>query len=188
MTIKQSKGTKANPQQFALWVGMAAIIMMFGAFTSAYIVKHAAGGWLEFPMPSIFYFSTVVLVASSITLHLSYLAYKRQNEMPYKMLLVVSLILGLVFIVLQYSGWSELFNMGVDIKANVSGSFFYLITGVHALHILAGVAAIIVALIHAFTLKFRYGEKRKSRFQLVVHYWHFVDVLWVYLFIFLLTN
>ena len=188
MTLHQNTNNKLNPQKFALWVGMASIVMMFGAFTSAYIVKHAAGNWLEFPIPTLFYISTVLLVVSSITLHGSYYYYKKQHEGLYKGLLVSSLILGIAFVISQYMGWQELFALGVDMKANVSGSFFYLITGIHAVHVLAGIAAIVVALIHAFTLRFRYTEKRKNRFELVVHYWHFVDILWVYLLFFLLTN
>jgi len=188
MALSQNRNTRINPQLFALWVGMASIVMMFGAFTSAYIVKKAAGNWLEFPIPSLFYVSTAVLLLSSVTIHGSYIAYKKQSESVYKGLLILSFILAMTFVVFQYVGWQQLFALGVDMKANVSGSFFYLITGAHAVHILGGIAAIIVAMVHAFTLKFRYTEKRKNRFQLVVHYWHFVDILWIYLLFFLLTN
>lgn len=187
-TMALEKDKRLNPQKFALWVGMASMIMFFGAFTSAYIVKQAAGDWLEFPIPNLFYISTVLLVISSITLHLSYRGYKAQKESNYKLFLVVSFVLGWLFIILQYLGWNELFNMGVDFKANVSGSFFYLISGAHVLHVLGGLAALTVALIHAFSLKFEYKEKRKNRFELVLQYWHFVDVLWIYLFFFLLTT
>ena len=188
MTLHQNNNTRINPKKFALWVAMASIVMMFGAFTSAYIVKHAAGNWLEFPIPKLFYVSTVLIIASSITLHISYHSYKRGNEGLYKGLLVATLILGLSFVTCQYLGWQELYGIGVDLKGNVSGSFFYLITGAHALHVLGGIAAVIVALIHAFSLRFRYTEKRKNRFELVVHYWHFVDILWIYLLFFLLNN
>lgn len=187
-TMALEKDKRLNPQKFALWVGMASMIMFFGAFTSAYIVKQAAGDWLEFPIPNLFYISTALLVISSITLHLSYRGYKAQKESNYKLFLVVSFVLGWLFIILQYLGWNELFNMGVDFKANVSGSFFYLISGAHVLHVLGGLAALTVALIHAFSLKFEYKEKRKNRFELVLQYWHFVDVLWIYLFFFLLTT
>ena len=78
--------------------------------------------------------------------------------------------------------------MGIDLKGNPSGSFLYVITGVHALHIIGGIAALIVALLHAFTLKFKITPKRKIRFELVIHYWHFIGLLWVYLFGFLLLS
>ena len=179
---------RIHPVKFALWLGMASIVMMFGALTSAYLVKQAAGNWLEYKMPAVFYWNTAVILLSSVMLHSSYRAYLKGNERLYKMGLLLSFALGITFVVLQYIGWSQLFNVGVDLKQNVSGSFLYLITGVHALHVLGGIAALFVATFHAFTLKYRVSEKRKNRFELVLHYWHFVDVLWVYLFIFLLIS
>lgn len=187
-TVALNKNKRIPPQKFALWVGMASMIMFFGAFTSAYIVKQSAGNWLEFPMPRIFYISTAVLILSSVVLHLSYRSYIAQQESKYKIFLVLAGVLGIVFITLQYLGWQELFGMGIDLKANVSGSFFYLISGMHVLHVLGGLSAIAIAIIHAYTLPFTYKEKRKNRFELVVQYWHFVDVLWIYLFFFLLTS
>ena len=179
---------RINPQLFGLWTALASITMMFGALTSAYIVRQAAGNWLEFRMPDLFIVSTVVILLSSVTLQVAYNGYKNQKEGLYKGGLVISFILGLAFLILQYNAWMMLFNMGVDMKINPSGSFLYVITGVHAGHILGGITALIVALLHAFTLPFEYSDKRKNRFQLVLHYWHFVDLLWVYLFVFLLMT
>lgn len=186
MTIDNKR--RIHPQVFALWLGMASIIMLFGAFTSAYLVKQAAGNWLEFKFPAVFYINTAVIVASSIALHLSYRSYIKGKEGLYKGLLVLALILGIAFLVLQYVGWTTLFDSGVDMKRNVSGSFMYLITGVHALHILGGIAALIVATLLAFSQRFEFKEKRRHRFELVLHYWHFVDILWIYLFVFLLYS
>lgn len=179
---------RIHPHKFALWTGMASIVMMFAGLTSAYIVKQAAGNWLEFAFPNEFYISTAVILLSSVTLHYSFANFKLGEEKKYKQLLLVSLVLGISFVVLQYLGWTALYAKGVDMKGNVSGSFFYLLSGVHALHVLGGIAAIIVALLHAYTLKFNVSEKRINRFDLVVNYWHFVDFLWVYLMIFLLMN
>jgi len=177
---------RIHPHRFALYISFASIMMMFGALTSAYIVKHAAGNWLEFTLPNYFYYSTAILVVSSVCLHYSYYSFTKNNEVNYKLFLVIACLLGASFVVLQYFGWNALFAAGVDLKGNASGSFFYLITGLHALHILGGIAAIIVAMAHAFTLPFVVTEKRKVRYQLVLHYWHFVDVLWIYLLAFLL--
>lgn len=179
---------RIHPQSFALYASFASIMMMFIGFSSAYIVKQSAGNWLEFKIPNLFFMSTAILIISSVTLHYSYDSFKKAKEKPYKIFLVISLILGITFLVCQYKGWNEMFAQGVDLKRNQSGSFFYLISGAHAAHILGGVSAIVVALIHAFTLKFQVTEKRKHRFSLVVHYWHFVDVLWIYLLMFLLFN
>jgi len=183
----QTFRNRIHPHKFALYVSFASIIMMFGALTSAYIVKSAAGNWLEYTLPTYFYYSTAALLLSSICIHASYINFKKENEIPYKLFLVASFVLGITFVVFQYHGWDALFNVGVDLKANVSGSFLYLITGLHAAHILGGIAAIVVALLHAFTLPFIVTEKRKLRFQLVINYWHFVDALWIYLLIFLLV-
>lgn len=184
--VIQNRRNKIHPQKFALYIAFASIIMMFGAFTSAYIVKQAAGNWLEFAMPTIFYASTLVILSSSVALHSSYNAFISGNELRYKSLLVVAFILGVTFLILQYLGWKDLFAIGIDLKGSISGAFIYLITGVHALHILGGIAAMIVALIQAFTLKYKPTDKRKLRFELTLHYWHFVDILWVYLFGFIL--
>ncbi len=186
--ILVNKRNKIHPHKFALWAGMASITMMFGAFTSAYIVKQAAGNWLEFAMPASFYISSILIIISSITLHVSFLSFKSGNQSRYKFMLITTLLLGAAFVVFQYLGWTELYARGVDLKGNVSGSFFFLISGVHALHVLGGIAALSVACLHAYTLKFNVTEKRINRFDLVLNYWHFVDFLWIYLFIFLIIS
>ncbi|MBK8053506.1 MAG: cytochrome c oxidase subunit 3 [Saprospiraceae bacterium] len=186
--IMINKRNTIHPHKFALWAAMASITMMFGAFTSAYIVKQAAGNWLEFAMPVAFYISTLMILISSITLHMSFKAFKSGLESRYKLFLSITLLAGLGFVVLQYFGWTSLYKIGVDLKGNVSGSFFYLLSGIHALHVLGGIAALLVAVLHAFTLKFKVTDQRINRFDLVVNYWHFVDFLWIYLFIFLLIS
>jgi len=162
--------------------------MMFGSLTSAYIVRQAAGNWLEFKIPDVFFVSTIVILVSSVTLHFSYWAFKNGKELIYKLGLPLSLLLGIVFIVLQYRGWMDLYNIGVPLNGNPSGSFFYLISGLHAAHVIGGIFALSVASLHAFSLKYKPSEMRRRRFQIVLHYWHFVDFLWLYLFIFLLIQ
>ncbi len=173
---------------FALWVAMAGMIMMFGSLTSAYIVRHAAGNWLEFKIPDIFFVSTIVILISSLTLHFSYWAFKNGKETFYKLGLPITLALGIIFIILQYKGWMGLYNIGVSLDGNPSGSFFYVISGLHAAHVIGGIFALSVAALHAFSLKYKASEMRRRRFQIVLHYWHFVDFLWLYLFIFLLIQ
>ncbi len=185
---REYRSNNIHPLKFALWVGIATIIMMFGAFTSAYLVRRAAGNWYEFRLPDIFWLSTAVIVLSSLTLHASYRAFTRGVERLYKGLLVTTLVLGLLFVVLQYAGWQAMTAMGATFTVNPSSSFIYVISGVHAMHVLGGVTALIVALIHAYALPFKPTPRRRLRFELVVHYWHFVDVLWVYLFVFFLVQ
>ena len=102
--------------------------------------------------------------------------------------LLASLLLGLLFVVLQYQGWKSLDAVGATFTVNPSSSFIYVISGLHAAHVLGGVAALVVALAHAYLLPYKPTLKRKERFQLVVQYWHFVDALWVYLVIFFMLN
>jgi len=177
--------SKIHPKQFALLVACASIMMMFAAWTSAYIVRQAAGNWLEFRMPDLFFVSTAVILLSSLTLHSSYISFKRGNESMYKLLLVATFILGIAFLVLQYMGWQAMIEIGVPLKTNPSGDFVYMISGAHALHILGGIAVLMVAMLHAFILKFNPTPARKLRFELTLTYWHFVDLLWVYLLLFL---
>lgn len=185
---EENRRNRIHPHKFALWVAMASIIMMFAALTSAYLVRQAAGNWLEYRMPGIFYINTAVILLSSFTLHGSYLSFKAGKEALYKGLLVISFLLGIAFVVLQYYGWQELYQIGIYLTGNPSGAFFYMISGLHAVHVLGGISALTVALIHAFVLRFNVTAKRKNRFQLVLHYWHFVDILWVYLFVFVLLQ
>jgi cytochrome c oxidase subunit 3 len=179
---------KINPQKFALWVAIGGIVMMFGAFTSAYVVRRAAGNWLEFKLPDLFFLNTVVIVLSSVTLHYSYTAFKKGNEKWYKGLLITTFVLGIAFIVLQYKGWEAMTAIGATFTANPSSSFIYVISGLHAAHVLGGIAALIVAMTHAFVLPFKPTIRRKQRFELVCHYWHFVEVLWVYLIAFFMIQ
>lgn len=187
-TNRQYSQNKIPPQKFALWVGIAGIIMMFAAFTSAYVVRRASGNWYEFKLPNIFFVSTAIMVLSSITLHISYTAFKNGKEQMYKLLLLVTFLLGLIFIVTQYLGWQALDAIGATFTINPSSSFIYVISGLHAAHVLGGMGALAVALTHAYALPFKPTVRRRQRFDLVVHYWHFVDILWVYLLVFFVTQ
>ncbi|MFZ4543263.1 MAG: cytochrome c oxidase subunit 3 [Saprospiraceae bacterium] len=183
-----SSKSKIHPKKFGLYIAFASIIMMFTGLTSAHIVRQSAGNWLEFKIPSIFFISTFVILLSSLTLHLSYKGFLNGNERQYKWLLLLSAILGFTFIILQYEGWLQLNAIGVDLKGNPSGSFVYAISGIHAAHVLGGIGAIAIALLHAFSLKYKVTPVRKLRFELTAHYWHFVDFLWVYLIVFLVLQ
>lgn len=184
----QYRRNKIHPKKFALWVACASILMLFAAWTSAYIVRKASGNWLEFRLPDIFMFSTIVILLSSVSLHASYTAFKRGKEQMYKLLLALTTVLGLTFLVLQYQGWQALASIGVELTTNPSGSFVYVISGAHAAHILGGIATLIIAMIHAFSLPFKVTPARKLRFELTLTYWHFVDFLWVYLLLFFILQ
>lgn len=186
--VSEHNQNKIHQHKLALWIGIATIIMMFGSFTSAYIVRRAAGNWYEFKLPDIFFLNTLVILASSATLHWSYRCFKNGLEKRYKALLLTTLVLGLTFVALQYQGWNALNAMGATFTINPSSSFVFVISGLHAVHVLGGIAALVVALAHAFYLPFKPTPRRKLRFELVVQYWHFVDLLWVYLVIFFMIQ
>jgi cytochrome c oxidase subunit 3 len=158
--------------------------MMFGGLTSAYIVRQAQGNFLEFPIPVPFFYSTLVILLSSLSLHLCYRAFLKEQAALYKLLLVATFVLGLVFIALQYQGWTALSNMGVMLVGNPGGAFMYVIPGIHAAHVVGGIAVLIMAMIHAFSLPVRATERRIVRLKLTLQYWHFVDFLWLYLIVF----
>ncbi|MEO0732163.1 MAG: heme-copper oxidase subunit III [Bacteroidota bacterium] len=181
----QTRRNKIHPQKLALWVAIVSLVMMFTALTSAYVVRRAAGNWLEFSIPSIFYVNTLVIVASSLTLHAAYGAFKREAAGAYKALLSITFLLGIAFVVLQYFGWEQMAAAGVPLKINPSGDFIYAISGLHAVHVIGGMVALAVTMVIAFLRKLRVTPARKLRLELTMTYWHFVDVLWIYLIIFL---
>lgn len=180
--------SKINPHKLALWIAIGSIIMMFAAFTSAYVVRRAAGNWLEFKLPDIFMVNTVVILLSSLTLQLAYTGFKQKKEQQYKGFLIATFLLGFAFVVLQYQGWEAMTEMGATFTVNPSSSFIYVISGLHAAHVLGGIAALTVALTHAYVLPYKPTLRRKQRFELVVHYWHFVGILWVYLMVFFMIQ
>lgn len=179
---------KIHPKKFGLYLAFASITMMFAGLTSAYIVRQAAGNWLEFKLPNIFFVNTLVILLSSVSIHIAYKSFLAGNEKKYKSFLLASGILGMLFIVLQYVGWTELTAIGVDLKGNPAGSFVYAISGIHAAHVLGGVGAIAIANVHAFSLPFKVTAARKLRLELTLQYWHFVDLLWVYLIVFMVIQ
>jgi len=185
-TIAMNHKATAPPKRihrhkFALWAACASMIMLFLALTSAYIVRKGQGNWLEFELPSMFYWRTGIIVMSIVALQLSYRAFKNKNTTLYRGGMLFAFILGLAFLVTQYQGWLAMELMGISLETNPSGSFIYVISALHALHILGGIGVLSVALMHAFGLKHRVTSKRKLRFELSLTYWHFVGVLWIYL-------
>jgi cytochrome c oxidase subunit III len=175
---------KMHPHKFTLWVAMGSITMMFAGFTSAYIVKSNQAAWQPVQMPKIFFLSTVLIIASSATIYLAYRAMKNRNTGRYRSLVSATALLGVAFVITQLIGFSQLWKQNVTFKESVSGSFFYIITGVHALHVIGGVIALLVIFKRAFNSKTKYYST--TPVEIAGIYWHFVDILWLYLFAFFL--
>jgi cytochrome c oxidase subunit 3 len=179
-----------NPKKFALWLFMVSVIMIFGALTSAYIVRQAEGNWLDFAMPPMFWITTAIILASSITMHWAYFAVKKNNLEVAKMAMSITVVLGVAFLVGQFLGWKQLVANGVYLvsreSSGVSGSFLYIISGLHGLHVISGVIVLLVMLVLVFRLKVH--SRNLAPIEMCTTYWHFLDGLWLYLFVFLLLN
>lgn len=190
MEMEQPKRPMAmNPQKFALWLFIVSIVMIFAAMTSAYIVRRAEGNWLEVEIPLIMYISTGIILLSSVTMHWAYLSAKRDNLQPLKTALLLTTLLGVVFIITQFKSWEILKEAGVFFGGDLSnpgGSFVYVLTGLHGFHLITGVVFLFVVLISAFGYKVH--SKNLNLIEMSATYWHFLDALWIYLFVFLLLN
>lgn len=185
-TTQLETNTKIHPYKMLLWVGFGSIVMMFAGLTSAYIVKKSQANWLEFDLPNLFWFSTLVILVSSFTIQMAVKKAKAGEMSQYRGFLSVTAILGLTFIILQIRGFQalELNNVALTgARSNSAGSFLLVIAGLHLLHLVGGVIAIAVISLKAFAAKS--STNQVLSVELVASYWHFVDILWIYLFVFL---
>ena len=170
-----------------IWVGLTAISMTFAALTSALVVrKGSSTDWQHFTLPSILYLDTVLLFASSITIEMSRrrfggaLGGLRGQTSKSARWLYATLALGLLFVSGQYAAWLQLRAEGLYLSTNPSSSFFYVLTAAHALHVLGGLGGLVLV-----TYRLSRSRLRRSTFDIASRYWHFMDVLWVYLFVLL---
>jgi cytochrome c oxidase subunit III len=175
------------PASTAIWVAIAAIAMSFASFTSALVVRQGASNdWRHLTLPSILYLNTLILLASSVTLEISrrrvaaYMGGLRAQVLNPARWLYVTLFLGLLFVAGQYIAWRQLNAQGLYLATNPSSSFFYVLTAVHALHVLGGLGGMIYVIRKLDNLVLR-----RSTLNAASHYWHFMDALWVYLLVLL---
>jgi cytochrome c oxidase subunit III len=184
ITVVMEQRKKIHPHKFTLWVAIASITMMFAGVTSAYIVKKDQANWFSFDLPKAFWYSTLIIIISSVTIMLAQRKFKNREMAMYRRLLTVTFILGLAFIALQAMGFLELAKTGATLQKNVSVSFLYVIVGLHALHVLGGAIALMVMFAKAFSKSVRSYDS--VPIEVMATYWHFVDFLWIYLLLFLL--
>lgn len=176
-------------RKFNLWLGMIGMFMMFAALSSGFIVYTASGvdKGIKTLLPDTFVYSTAVIVLSSFTLHLAYRAVKHESLGRQKLFLLLTLALGIVFFFLQVQAWSVLTGRGIYfINNNASQSFIYIFTGLHLAHILAGLIVLVRCLLGA--LKPIPYVDNQFRMNLATIFWHFLDLLWIYIYVFLLLN
>lgn len=181
--IKLAERKTAKP---LLYIGIISIVMLFAGLTSAYVVRADNGNWLVFQLPSIAIISTAIIITSSLTMLMAQLAIKKNNFALTTLGLFLTLALGLAFFFTQLQAWRELTAQGIYFVgkySNASGSFLYLIALVHLMHMIGGLIALSVSLTKAVLKK--YSSADFLGIELTAIYWHFLDLLWVYLFLFL---
>jgi cytochrome c oxidase subunit 3 len=188
-TIQQQQNNfDARPKKFVLWLFVVSSTIMFGGFTSYYIVFAASKGKGHgLVLPDAFMYSTAILLLSSLALFLATKALRNNNKPVQRLFLWITLGLGLIFGYLQYQGWVGLYASGaVMINNNAAISMIYIVSGFHLLHILGGICFILNSLFG--TYKELSPEKALYRQQIASIFWHFIDILWIYLYVFLLLN
>lgn len=170
-----------------LWFGMVSLVMAFAGWTSAYIVSSSRKDWLqEIQLPTSFYVSTAVIILSSLSYIWAKRAVKNGNALQCTRGLVVTLVLGIVFIGLQFNGFSQMVANGYYFTGPTSSikmSYVFLIAAVHVVHVVAGMISLLVVLYNQ--LKRKYTPKDYLGLSLGATFWHFLDVLWVYLVLFM---
>lgn len=171
-----------------LWFGMMSIVMLFAGLTSAVIVRKGDGNWMQFELPETFLYSTIVIALSSLTLIWANFSAKKDKFEAVKVAVGSTFLLGVLFVVLQFMGYSQLVDREIFFTGTsqyASGSYLYIVSWVHLLHLAGGMISLAVVLFNAFRKK--YSSKNLLGLQVSSTYWHFMGGIWIYLFIFFST-
>lgn len=186
MTAQEHTDRNARSKKMLLWFAMISMFMMFAGLTSAYVVSSSRPDWMkDLVIPSAFIISTVLIVLSSITFHFAKTAIKNDNRSAASGLLLVTLGLGIGFVVCQFAGFSQFINSGMYLTgpgSPVTVQFLYIITVAHLAHLFGGLIVLLVVIYNHF--KYKYTPSQTLGIELGVLFWHFLDFLWVYLFLF----
>ena len=180
--LKVGRNKSAKPM---LWVSMISMVMFFAGLTSAYVISMRRDDWVTFELPDAFYSSTILIILSSITITISQKLLKKDKRELSIVFLLITFLLGITFIWQQYAGFEDLRNAGLFFTgptSTVSTSFIIGISLMHAVHVIAGIIVLLVVIYNHF--KYRYKSDDLLGLELGAIFWHFVDVLWIYLFFF----
>jgi cytochrome c oxidase subunit III len=172
--------------QIAIWIVLTAILMLFAGLSSAYIVLRGMPSWQSIELPWMLWPNTAVLLMSSLAIELSRRAIRRGDVPSMKRWLGIGGLLGLGFLVGQLAAWQQLVNEGVYLPSTLQSSFFYILTGLHGLHLVGGIVGLSVVL--RWVLKNRLTVSDYEPLRLIASYWHVMDGLWVYLFLLMLLS
>lgn len=180
--------SKANRYRIGMWVGLASVAMMFTSLSSAYIVRSASSNdFVSLPMPKILLVSTALIIGSSVTIEIARRKLKAALSGPYATWLFVTVLLGIGFVVAQVLAWRQLARQGIYLATNPHSSFFYLLTGAHAVHLFGGLLGLTFLWLRSRRQLTEPAPiaKRRAATDAVTIYWHFMDALWIYLFLLL---
>ena len=187
MTVQEHKQRQARSYKLLLLFAMISMFMMFAGLTSAYLVSSSRKDWVkDMILPQAFTFSTIVIILGSITFHLAKKAIEKDNRKKTTLLLLTTLGLGITFVILQFLGFNQLIEQGfffTGSESSVTSSFLYVLTILHMAHLAGGILALLIIIYNHF--KQKYNATQTTGIELGAMFWHFLDILWVYLFLFL---
>ena len=187
MTAEEHKARSARSYKLLLWFAMMSMTMMFAGLTSAFVVSKSREDWLkDFQMPMAFFFSTLAIILCSVTFHLAKKAIQKDNRKATTNFLLLTLALGISFVILQFIGFTQVVQSGyyfTGAESNITTTFLYVVTVVHLAHLFGGLISLLIIIYNHF--KQKYNASQTLGIELGAMYWHFLDFLWVYLFLFL---
>ena len=186
MTVEEYNDREGRSKKLLLWFAMVSFVMVFAGLTSAYVVSKSRADWKNFEMPTAFLISTVVILISSMTFHLAKKSMQNGNRTQTTTYLLSTLVLGLAFVYFQFEGFNQLIGLGfyaTGPTSTITTSFMYVVVVTHLLHLLGGLISILVIIYNHF--KQKYNSSQTLGIELGAMFWHFLDFLWLYLFLFL---
>ncbi len=187
MTIEEHKARTARSYKLLLWFAMVSMLMMFAGITSAFVVSKAREDWLaDFHLPNAFYFSTLTIILCSVAFHKAKMAILKDNRQATTAFLWLTLVLGILFVVLQFIGFHQVIDAGYYFtgpESNITTTFLYVIAVMHLVHLAGGIISLLIIIYNHF--KQKYNSTQLLGIELGVMYWHFLDFLWICLFFFL---
>jgi cytochrome c oxidase subunit III len=187
MTIQEEKARNDRSQKLLLIVAMVSMTMMFAGLTSAFVVSRKRADWAKnFELPTPFFISAVVILLCSLTFYLAKKAIQKDNRKNTTTFLLSTLGLGILFIFLQFQGFNKIIENGYYLagpQSNITSIFIYIIVCVHLAHLAGGIISLLIIIYNHF--KQKYNSSQFLGIELGAMYWHFLDFLWIYLFLFL---
>jgi cytochrome c oxidase subunit 3 len=187
MTINEHKERTSRSYKLILLFAMVSMFMMFAGLTSAFVVSKSRADWLkDFQIPTAFYISTVVILCCSVTFHLAKKVIQKDNRNATTSFLLATLALGILFVILQFVGFRQIVDSGyyfTGSASSITSTFLYVVTILHLAHLAGGIISLLIIIYNHF--KQKYNSTQTLGIELGAMYWHFLDFLWVYLFLFL---